>query len=762
MRHTPPSSILHSSPHRLGAVLRWWCRSVALLYLGTPALLGAQTAEAPRSVAVTRLQAIDVIRLDGVLDEAVWQRVSAATGFTQREPNVGDPATEPTEVRVVIDADRIILGVMLHDSQPDRVFGNQMQRDQSFDSDDRFIWTFDTFANGRTGYFFEVNPLGAMGDGLIDPASGDGEFGVGINRSWDGIWTARVRRLVNGWSAEVEIPFKTLNFDPEGRTWGVNFQRTLRRLNEESLWTGFARNQGLARMVNAGRLAGLDGLSQGVGLALRPYGVATLSSAPGRGLPAQDAAATAGLDAFYNLTPALRANLSVNTDFAETEVDRRRVNLTRFPLFFEEKRDFFLEGSSFFDFSREGGEAIVPFFSRRIGLDSSGRPQRVELGGKLTGQAGPWDIGVLQIRTADTTPTGVAVTSPAEDFSVVRIRRRLFEQSYVGGLYTRRALRERDASAAQTAGADFAFQTSRFRTNRNLALSGYFVNTTQPAGVGKGSAYGVRAAYPNEPVTLELAAQAIEPNYDPAVGFVERRAYLRLNPTAEWAPRLRNHPWIRGFEFSLDANLLNDFENRPLTRAVQLPDVEMNFQDGGRVSFEVNHQFERLEEDFEISDGVILPAGGRYEFTNYQLSAASSDRRVVAVDSDFTFGGFFSGSRRELTIEFSARPRRGVSMALEVEQNTLRLAEGSFSAAVYRAQINTQASPWVSIANTLQYDTVSRQMGWQLRFRWIERPGTDLFVVYTHNWQETGPPLPRRLSTLDQRLATKLVYTIRL
>jgi hypothetical protein len=354
------------------------------------------------------------------------------------------------------------------------------------------------------------------------------------------------------------------------------------------------------------------------------------------------------------------------------------------------------------------------------------------------------------------------VASPGEDFSVVRVRRRLFEQSYVGGLYTRRSAQQGAADARHTAGVDFAFQTSRFRTSRNLALSGFLVDTTNPDGPRPSRAYGIRAAYPNEPVTLEVAAQAVERDFDPAVGFVERRGYRRLSPSAEWAPRLRNHRWIRGFEFSADADILNDSDSRPLTRSIQLPDLEMNFQDGSRVSFEVNRQFERLEEDFEISDGVVLPAGNRYEFTNYQISAASSDRRVIAFDSDYTFGDFFSGSRRELTLEVSARPRRGMSMALEIERNALRLSEGRFSASVYRAQVNTQASPWISIGNVLQYDTVSRLLGWQLRFRWIERPGTDLFIVYTHNWQDTGAPSPRRLATLDNRLAAKIVYTIRL
>ncbi|MBI4485393.1 MAG: carbohydrate binding family 9 domain-containing protein [Acidobacteria bacterium] len=735
------------------------CLVLGCIVIAAPAATSAQNDPAPasRRIQALRLSQADVIRLDGLPDEAVWERVRPATDFLQRDPNNGDPATERTEVRIVYDADRLVLSVICHDSQPDRVLGNQMQRDRSFEADDRFMWTIDTFLDGRTGYYFEINPAGAMGDGLVDPAADGGwnNLGTGINRSWDGIWLARVRRTTTGWTAEVEIPFRTVNFDPNADAWGINFQRTIRRKNEDVLWTGHARNQGLARMTNAGRLEGLGGISQGLGLDVKPYIVGNVSSAPGRGRADALSTGDVGVDAFYNLTPALRANVSVNTDFAETEVDQRRVNLTRFPLFFEEKRDFFLEGSSFFDFSREDEEAVVPFFSRRLGLDDRGTPQPIDAGAKLTGQAGAFDVGVLQVRTAE---SGRRL---GEDFSVLRVRRRAFEQSYVGGMYTRRSARLRGDVDRHTAGLDFELATSRFRGDQNLEFSGFYLWTSSPVQAGNTAAYGVRLAYPNDPLTAEVSIRELQPNYDPAVGFVERRGYKRLAPNVEYSWRTRDHPWLRALGWEAELEFINDPQNRPLTRQVSLSPLEVNFHDGSRVAIEIQPQYERLEEDFEIHDDIVLPAGAVYRFTSYQLQGSTADHRVINVQGDVSIGDFFSGRRREYSVELGVRPRRGVALNFEAEHNVLELAEGSFDTDVFRLRADTQFSPWLSLANNVQYDNVSGLLGWQMRFRWIRRPGNDLYLVYTHNWREVLETGFRRLTTLDNRLATKLVYTLR-
>ena len=343
-------------------------------------LLWVPAAAQQRSIEALHLEGDQQIELDGSLDEAFWQNIEPATGFLQQAPTEGAPSTERTEVRVAYDDQVLYIGATLYDSDPEGILGFQKQRDASLLSDDRFMWILDTFRDGRTGYFFEINPAGLMGDGLLGTVSG-------VNKSWNGIWEARVSRGDFGWSAEIRIPFRTLNFDPANDTWGINFQRTVRRKNEETLWSGHLRNQSLFEPIFAGTVSGLTNMSQGIGLEVKPYGITTATSIrQDEGGFDRSQNIDGGFDITYSITPSLRGAVSVNTDFAEVEVDQRRVNLTRFPLFFPERRDFFLEGSRVFDFApRNGANA---YFSRRIGLES-GQQIPITYGTRLAGQEGP-------------------------------------------------------------------------------------------------------------------------------------------------------------------------------------------------------------------------------------------------------------------------------------------------------------------------------------------------------------------------------------
>jgi hypothetical protein len=699
-----------------------------------------------RSMSAERLRDDERIILDGVLDEAAWTRARPAADFIQQDPILGGTPTERTEVRILFDRERLYMGVYCFDSEPDDLRGNAMKRDAFLPADDRFMWTMDTFLNQQSGYFFEMNPAGVMADALMGAG--------GTDRAWDGIWNARVRVTNVGWIIEIEIPLRTLNFDPAAPAWGINFQRTVRRKNEENLWTGHERNQGLFRMANAGLLLGLTDVTQGYGLDIKPYLASTTFDAPGA-TPARalNTDTNAGVDVVYNLTPDLRANLTVNTDFAQTEVDQRLVNLTRFPLLFPEKRDFFLDGSTFFRPEQMTG-VVQPFFSRRIGLDETGSPQKIDLGAKLTGQVGAQDVGFLHVRTAE---EGIA---PGEDFSVVRVKRRVLAQSYIGTFFSRRQGRGDSQPADRlTAGFDAHLETSRFRGNSNLELSGFFVWNSNPLKTGDNRAYGAQVDYPNDRWSGRMTFTEVQPNVNPAVGFTRRRGFREYNSVMRFAPRPAAHPLIRQLTFQTANDIKAGMDNRLLTRVVDVTAFRMQLHSQDSVEIHVIPSYERLERDFEISQGVVLRTGGTHSFTRYKFQAATADQRVLSTQSSVEVGDFFSGERREVITRLSVRPRAGVLLNLEGEWNGVDLPEGQFETRVFRLVADTQFSPWTYLVNNVQFDSVSANIGWQARLRWILRPGNDLFVVYLHNWHDDV--VRDRFTTIERRAATKFVYTHR-
>ncbi len=722
---------------------------VAVLPLTTDAQIPETSTPARRTVQATRMADDERIEIDGVLDEAAWARALPAKDFIQVDPANGSPATEPTEVRIVFTKDAIYMGVTCYDSEPDKWLGYQRRRDEFLPADDRFMWTIDTFLDERSGYFFEMNPSGLMADSL---------FGVnGDNRAWDGIWDARVVRSEIGWTIEIEIPFRTLNFDPDNDTWGFNFQRTVRRKNEDSIWMGWARNQGLRRMTNAGHVTGIREVTQGTGLDVKPYGLVTSEFSTGPNGERSQEKANAGIDLFYNPTPGVRANLTINTDFAQTEVDQRQVNLTRFSLFFPERRDFFLDGATFFDFASDsiGGPQIQPFFSRRIGLSAEATPQKIDFGTKFTGQMGGNDVGMLQVRTG-----GEDGEFIPEDFLVGRIKRRLLQQSYVGAIYTRRDARTGDEiDASHTIGVDMRLATSQFRGNQNLSATAWMLHAGPP-GVRSGSnAFGAGIEYPNDIWQVRLDAQEVQENFDPAVGFVLRRDYRRYRGQVYHGPRPQNHRYIRRTEYDANLEVVTDLQNQLLERLLNLTVFGVQFHSQDNFALEVDPSFVRLERPFTIVPGITMPAGSEYDFTRFAIRGQTANRRVLALNGRFETGAFYSGHRDQTVLGLTVRARPGYIVSLNGEWNQVDLAEGSFTSNVYRATADTQFTPFMALVNILQYDTMSRVLGWQARYRWILTPGNDLYVVYTHNWVDD--PLRDRFGTLDRRAASKVLYTHR-
>jgi hypothetical protein len=723
---------------------------VAITFVISPVSAAAGQQAAPEVtrpiIRAVRLNTDERISVDGRLDEAVWQRAEPITRFTQSDPRNGEPSTEAASIRVLFDGDRLYIGAQLDDSNPEGILGKQMVRDGALDADDRFMWVLDPYNDQRSGYFFETNPAGVMSDAQLVAAS-NANVGTALNRAWDGIWLARVRRHDLGWTVEVEIPFRTLNFNPQADVWGANFQRTVRRKNEDSYWNGWGRNQGLLDLTSAGQLVGISDVGQGYGLDIRPYVIGSY-----RDVSTGSAAATykgdAGLDFFYSVTPQVKANLTINTDFAQTEVDDRQVNLTRFPLFFPEKRGFFLDGADNFDFTREPSDAISGFFSRRIGLDSNGQPQAIDYGAKMSGQMGRFNFGFLQVRTGE--ERGIL----GEDFTVFRQKRQLLAQSYVGVMYTRRATRGGLIPNRHSIGADFQLATSRFRGSDNLQVNGFFMRTPDGINHGDDAAWGFRVSYPNDHLNVRWSFREHQKNFNPAIGFVERGEHRKWSPVVRFAPRPRNHPWIRQVAAQFFFEMYTDTKNNLVERYYQLTPIDLTMHSGESVSFTFTPSTQHLPEDFRIARDIVLPAGTDYDYTRYAFRFATASRRVVSGSANVTVGSFYSGTRREIAATLNLRPRRGILATFANSYNEIELAEGRFTTNLLRAIVNTQLNPFVSIANNVQFDSVSRVLGWQSRFRWNLKPGNDIYVVWLNNWLDSSTGL----MTLDRNAAMKAIY----
>ncbi len=708
-------------------------------------------AEAPvlRAAPVPAGQGVD---LDGYLGESAWQTATPITEFRQQEPVEGAEPTEASEIRILTDGAALYIGAMFFDDS-DGILAYQKRRDESLGTDDRFMWILDTFLDGRTGYFFEINPAGLMGDGLL-------RAGGNVNKAWDGVWEARVQRLDNGWSAEIRIPWSTLNFNPESDTWGINFQRTIRRRQEEILWTGHRRTEGLWRPIHAGRLTGLSDMSQGIGLEVKPYVVAgwtrQTTLADSTSYPRD-----LGFDVGYSITPSLRAAASFNTDFAEVEVDQRRVNLTRFPLRFPEQRDFFLEGSGVFSFAPRNG--VEPYFSRRIGL-RGGNPIPIQFGTRLGGQAGRYEVGFLQVGTEDHLGIG------GEDFTVARVKRQIFEESTIGAIYTRRAGGADNQGTRpadnHTAGIDLDFRTSRFLGDKNLQVDGFFVwnSNSEPTAdrtISDLSARGVRIDFPNDIWQGHLSYREFGSFYDPAVGFVTRNGFRRVEPNVTWRPR-PDISWIRQFEFGTQFRYLASIETgRPEERQWRFDILGIDFENSADFDFGVTRQFEYLDRAFEISDGIVIQPG-KYRTWEWEVSGGTPNQERISLDASVGGGGFWNGDRLGYQLELGYRSNSGVELGLEYERDEVALPQGAFDTNLFRLNTAWDISPWSSVTGNVQYDDVSEIIGLFLKTRWIIAPGNDLYLVYTQNWQNLrADQLDQRFTTLSQGGSTKLNYTFR-
>jgi len=712
-----------------------------------------------KEIAAYRIPEGAEFNLDGKVNEVIWMDIDPVRLFTMQVPVEGGDPTEDSEVRIAYDANNLYIGIIFFDDNPEDIKAFQRRRDNPLFTDDRFSFILDTFLDKRNAYFFEINPAGLMGDGLLTIGQG-----TNLNMDWDGIWRAWTHIGDFGWSAEIRIPFRSLNFDINSEIWGINFQRTIRRKNEERLWSGYRRGQGLLRPQNAGTLTGLKDLSQGIGLEVVPYGIVQrreerAPESEGGGLET-DWEVDGGGEINYNITPGLKASFTYNTDFAEAEVDSRQVNLTRFPLFFPEQRDFFLESASIYEFAPSSG--IDPYFSRRIGL-RNGQSIPINYGGRVIGREGDYNMALLHVRTSEKD------TIQPEDFTVARVKKNIFKESSIGLIYTRRSTKNGEELPVplqdrHTIGADLEMNTSTFLGNKNFQFQSFFVYHNDPNALNDTTDFwdvtsrGLRLNFPNKPFSGHVSYREFGNAFDPAVGFTPRNAFRRVQPSMDFNPLFEQSDIIRDINWGIRFEHLMDLDWELLTQELRFELFEVTLESADRLELAVRRSFERLVQPFDIKgdETVILPVD---DYTNWETQVefeTASYRRLVLL-AEFTKGGFWSGDRTEWFLALTLRPLPGINLITEYLHSDNNLEEGDFDTDLVRFNANFDFTPWVTFSTRVQFDNLSELLGINNRFRWTIKPGTDIFLVYNHGWLNQED----RFITRDSKATLKATYTHR-
>lgn len=710
----------------------------AILLLAALAANPAAAQEPPRLQAGT-LPARGIV-VDGRLDEEAWAGVAITDAFTQTDPAEGAAPSARTTVRVLAGPTALVIGIVCDVPGPDAIVSFSVSRDAALDAEDHIRVVIGPFMDGRSGYVFAVNPTGARYDALIEPG------GEGANADWDGIWEAAVSRSESGWSVEILIPVQTLSFGQGLREWHFNVQRRMQRLLETNRWAFAARQFQVTQTSRAGVLTGLPEFDLGLGLSVRP------AMTGGGGVPAPGVAVARvlhpSLDVTQRLGSNLLASLTVNTDFAETEVDTRRTNLTRFPLFFPEKRTFFLEGSDIFAFGLGLGEDVVPFFSRRIGL-VGGSQVPLAAGGKVNGRAGSTNVGGLVARTSE--EPGIVDTGTL--LAAGRVKQNILSESWVGAMATvGDPLGRRDSWLG---GVDFTYATSRFRGDKNF-LAGVWGLRTGREGLGRdASAFGFKVDYPNDLWDMQLTYKRIGRDFDPSMGFVPRRGVHLIGGQTNNRTRLTRGP-LQELYHQFSPVMALDLTGKWESYRVFFAPINWRLRSGDRIEFNANPTGERLVEPFSIG-GVVIPPGA-YHWRRYRLEAGTAEKRRFYVQGTWWYGGFYDGTLDQFRWTGAWNPTALVTVEFSGERNVGELTAGRFTQTLVGTRLRINVSPDLSLASYTQYDTDTDSIGVNTRLRWTFRPVGDLFVVYNHNVRS----LVDRWQLDSNQLLIKLQYAWRL
>jgi hypothetical protein len=684
-------------------------------------------------------------KLDGTLDDPLWQLAKPITDFRQREPHEGEPATEKTEVRILYTRNAVYFGIHCYDSEPSRIIATELRRDVSQDLDDRFEILIDSNHNRRGGYVFEINPLGTQSDGLIVEEQG-GTDGSDFDRGWDGVWTSEARITADGWTATIEIPFTTLNFTKSDSViWGLNLKRFIRRKNEEDLWSAYRRTFGITKVSEAGELTGITDIGSGRLFIIKPYGLARYDKQTG-----QDAKfpLTGGLDVKYGISSDLILNLTGNTDFADTEVDLEPFNLTPFKIFIPEKRQFFLENAGVFNF--DIGDQDQLFFSRQIGIDPvTGQQVPINGGVRLTGTLGRTELGIMDVDTRSSGP------NPYANYAVVRLKESLWAGSYIGVMGIDKRSGNTQDSFNQTGGVD-----TRLVFFKDWFVDAHMAGTRSPGDPSGASDVGASLSYRSNWLDGIVERRKIGPNFNPEVGFIERTDSNETYGDLTFKVR----PEISGVrELQFEGFILHAPSTKNVVETQEWQGTfRADFNNGAYTDDDIADVFtQRITTPLHIYKNVFIP-NGLYHFARHQLTYGSGQNRRFTYNFFERFGGYYGGTLNEFRVQANYRPTPKFSISVSETWDRFRLPvpNGSFSVVLASLQANYSFNRFLTFTSLIQMDTSNTQaVSANIRLRYNYRPDSDLYIIYNVGTQfaSIAPANPPQVR--ETRFAVKWTYS---
>ncbi|OUU78530.1 MAG: hypothetical protein CBC38_07425 [Gammaproteobacteria bacterium TMED78] len=713
------------------------------LFLAFPSF--SQNIEIDRNKRINISKAVSSPVIDGILDDDTWTMISPVEDFHQYEPFDHIMPSQKTLMYITFDENYFYVAAELLDSEPDQIRARSLIKNASLQYDDSFTIYLDPFNNRRSGYYFQVNPNGATVDAVFSDYRQ-------LNRNWEGIWEARATINDRGWVAEMAIPLDTINFNPNISDWGFSAERTVARNLEQIAWSSFNGNINLTTL---GSISGLYGLEQGLGLDITPSFV-SLRNKNFAEKESSSSNTEPSLDITYNFSPSLKGALTFNTDFASTESDTQRVNLTRFSLFYPEKRDFFLQDTDIFSFADRNsafgnGRNGIPFYSRRVGLSKEGAPLDLDMGAKISGRIGRWNVGMLNVQQED-------INGVDENLLVARVSANVLEQSSVGFITTRGDPNSNlDNSLV---GLDFNYVNSRILDGSTLT-GGLWAQQSDTEGVDdKQGAFGVRGAViRREGFRGGVNFTQFQENYNPALGFANRKGVNYLRSVIAYRKFLPNHSWLTSWNSQLQFAAHEKISGRAENSLFFLSPIQIVTRSGVEMDLQVKQERVVLEENFNIyKDTNILT--GDYTWNTISLEIEGAEERDFAPAIEVETGDFYDGKRSEYSLGLNMRPSDNLYLNLSYKYNDIALPMGDFSTKEVSLRINYAFNVRWSWRNLIQYDNESNSAGINSRLQWTPRSGRDLYVVLNHGFKT----LDRfdNLGSDQSQFAIKYTQTFRL